>query len=198
MVRPPRNIKKDRLVNPSLFVYSYFIAGLIETVFCLIAYLWVYWNAGINTNDLLFTSQTNFFYSSGSNTEFFSNGNAYSAETQSILLGESRSSYYVTLIFSQAVHIFNCKSIRTSLFRVKILQNCSTIYGVLIAIAVGLSFTYIPPFQTFLQTNSPPWFVWIPWIGSAIFLTLYNEWRKSRMRLPSSCNSDRLKRIFLW
>ena len=42
MERPPRDSKRERLVNFALLNYQYFIAGSAESLCCLGAYLWTY------------------------------------------------------------------------------------------------------------------------------------------------------------
>jgi sodium/potassium-transporting ATPase subunit alpha len=40
MLRPPRNPKKDRLVNTRLIFHAYFVVGLLE---CFLAFTMAYW-----------------------------------------------------------------------------------------------------------------------------------------------------------
>lgn len=79
MNRPPRS-KKDRLVSANLLLYCYLQAGIIQALWCLIAYFLVFLHYGISIKSLAFS--TDDYWSSTSPDLVASNGNVYNADDQ--------------------------------------------------------------------------------------------------------------------
>eukprot|EP00972_Heterocapsa_arctica_P104662 15426481-Heterocapsa_arctica.AAC.1 len=58
MLRPPRNIKKDRMVTWQLLAHSYLFAGVMEAAASMLAYFCVFWAHGVNLSEVLGTAET--------------------------------------------------------------------------------------------------------------------------------------------
>ena len=67
-------------------------------------------------------------------------------------LEAGRTAALVTLVMSQLIHVFECKSETKSLFRIKLLSNVKLIFAVLISFAVLAAAILVPQLQTVFQT----------------------------------------------
>ncbi|KAG2533202.1 hypothetical protein JM18_000637 [Phytophthora kernoviae] len=56
MKRPPRDLKKDRLVSKSMLIYAYVVAGMVNAAGCLVAYGSVFWRKGVSFSDLFLST----------------------------------------------------------------------------------------------------------------------------------------------
>lgn len=79
MDRPPRDMKKDRLVNRPMLIYSYAVVGVLESIICFVAYLFVFVDNGVNLADLPFSSGDH--WKDDANL-LFSGGNMFNADDQ--------------------------------------------------------------------------------------------------------------------
>ena len=70
--------------------------------------------------------------------------------TQSV--EHARTAAFVTLVFTQLVHVFECKSEVRSLFTINILNNVKLILAALSSAAIVLSTVYIPALQPVFKT----------------------------------------------
>ena len=79
MDRPPRDMKRDRLVNRPMLIYSYAIVGLLESAICFVAYLFVFIDSGVSLSDLPFSSGDHW---EDDSDILFSNGKTFDADDQ--------------------------------------------------------------------------------------------------------------------
>jgi sodium/potassium-transporting ATPase subunit alpha len=131
MSRPPRNMKKDRLVDWKLLRYSYFIMGILETVTCLGAYFLVFAIHGIPASVVGFSDRTYFqagapLLTVGSRT--------FSADEQIDILYEAHAAYYLNLVFCQIAYVY-CPRV--------LMCNVPNLVFVCIAIAASISATLV-------------------------------------------------------
>ncbi len=68
----------------------------------------------------------------------------------------ARTAAFVTLVFTQLIHVFECKSEEKSIFSVPYFNNFKLIFAVLVSLAVVLGAVYLPFFRPILQTVSLP------------------------------------------
>lgn len=64
----------------------------------------------------------------------------------------ARTAAFVTLVFTQLVHVFECKSEVRSLFTINIFNNIKLVFAVLSSAAIVLSTVYIPALQPVFKT----------------------------------------------
>ena len=64
----------------------------------------------------------------------------------------ARTAALVTLVFSQLIHVFECKSENGNIFTVKYFSNLKLIAAVLISLAVITASVYLPVFQPVFST----------------------------------------------
>ncbi len=100
----------------------------------------------------------------------FSGGLASTIITRGILLGLSvltaftfvlktsqsiesaRTAAFMTLVFTQLLHVFECKSENRSLFTINILNNVKLIFAVILSAAIIFISVYVPAFQVIFGT----------------------------------------------
>eukprot|EP01094_Clydonella_sp_ATCC50884_P000582 TRINITY_DN10456_c0_g1_i1.p1 TRINITY_DN10456_c0_g1~~TRINITY_DN10456_c0_g1_i1.p1 ORF type:complete len:981 (+),score=263.73 TRINITY_DN10456_c0_g1_i1:153-3095(+) len=193
MNQPPRDIENDRLVSFPLVAYSYLEVGVLEAVVCFLAYLFTFATFGIMLPDLLFDDGAHFV--EGAELFCSSSGKCYAAESQVYILGIVASTWYVTLIVSQAFHIWMTKTRRISIFKHPLLKNRHMIAGVVIELCLMAIFILIPGLNTILGAAVPRWWVWIPGVVCGILICVFNELRKLLIRhFPKSIPS----RLLFW
>ena len=197
MLRPPRNVKTDRLVSaPSLF-YSYVVAGLGSSLVCMGCFFLVYQRAGIPVTQLAFSLDDGYFayppFTPGPNNTWISTANNQNvvvpilvaqstgrqldAIQQWDLFCESQGAWYLTLILNQFWHIWNCRTRVVSIFTHGITGNIVTIYGAVAEIAIACAVVYIPAFNqaNAFQTLPVHGIFWLPHFIFMAFIFSYNE-----------------------
>ncbi|MFA9381946.1 MAG: cation-translocating P-type ATPase, partial [Acetanaerobacterium sp.] len=69
-------------------------------------------------------------------------------------LDMARSAALMTLIVSQLIHVFECKSEKKSLFRINIFSNAKLVLAVLVSLVIALMALYWQPMATLFHTHS--------------------------------------------
>ncbi len=69
-------------------------------------------------------------------------------------LGTARTVALLTLVFSQLIHVFECKSEKKGLFQINIFTNAKLVFAVLISLAVSLLAVYWQPLAIVFRTQS--------------------------------------------
>lgn len=67
-------------------------------------------------------------------------------------IGLARTSAFVTLVLTQLIHVFECKSERRSIFRITLLNNIYLVLAVLCSLLMTLCVVYIPFLQNIFRT----------------------------------------------
>lgn len=67
-------------------------------------------------------------------------------------IGMARTGAFVTLVLTQLIHVFECKSERMSIFRIPILNNFYLVLAVLCSLLMTLGVIYIPSLQNIFKT----------------------------------------------
>uniref|UniRef100_A0A1I8AS76 Cation_ATPase_N domain-containing protein n=1 Tax=Steinernema glaseri TaxID=37863 RepID=A0A1I8AS76_9BILA len=191
MTKPPRK-RSTRLVSFSLLFYSYVIAGGFVITGATLAYLFVYWWNGISLLDLFFSAQDYFRYHAAGN--FTSNGLSFTEAEQIDIRDQAASSYYLTLVMSQAYHVWMCMTRRTSIFKHGI-NNIVTVFAVVIEVLLVIIFIYVPGIRFVMGSSPPPYQVWFFSLGVGLAMWLFNELRKYGIRKAPRNN---LVRFIKW
>jgi len=179
MLRPPRNVKKDRLISKSLLVYSYIVAGMINAGGCLIAYGAVFWRHGISFSDL-FMSAENHWVKDAKTLRI--DGNDVGASEQMEILAEACASWYIALVVCQFFHIWMLKTRRTSVLSAGVFKNKVTMYGGAMEILIVLLVVYVPGIQSFFGTATVDYVPWLIGCGAGVITCLYSESIKALAR----------------
>ena len=67
-------------------------------------------------------------------------------------LETARSAALLTLVFTQLVHVFECKSEEKSLFTINIFNNMKLVFAVIVSAAIALAAVFFPPLQPVFRT----------------------------------------------
>ena len=76
-------------------------------------------------------------------------------------IGMARTGAFVTLVLTQLIHVFECKSERRSIFRIPIFNNMYLVLAVLCSLLMTLGVVYIPSLQSIFKTVPLGWNEWL-------------------------------------
>jgi Ca2+-transporting ATPase len=77
----------------------------------------------------------------------------------------ARTSAFVTLVMTQLIHVFECKSERRNIFEINIFSNIYLVLAVMCSITMILSAVYLPMLQPVFKTVSLSWNEWALVLG---------------------------------
>lgn len=199
MSRKPRDPKRDRLVSPTLLVYSYLISGIIISFASFLAYMFVYKQHNVWLSDFPLKDSNN------SNGNFFSlsakgpvtiprTGEIFTVSQQKDIFSQAATAFYITLTVTQFTHIWVCKTRVNSIF-VHGFGNISTFYGVAIGLVLVIFFSYVPGVHNFCGSAVVNWTPWAVVPVAGVILWVYNEVYKFFFRrFPD----NRIVKIVAW
>ncbi|KAK3328077.1 hypothetical protein B0T19DRAFT_182658 [Cercophora scortea] len=173
MVRPPRRIGVDRLVDWKLIVQSYGFVGVIET---LSSFAMSYWY--LERNGISFS------------TLWFSFGNlpdTIDPDFYAQKLNEASSIYFVNLVVMQWFNLLAVRTRRLSIFQHPPLFNKRTrnyylFPAILFALVMALFWLYIPSLQAVLATARVPVEYWFLPMSFGLGVMFLDEARKFGVR----------------
>ena len=146
MLRPPRNPKKDKLVDWKLLLQSYGFIGTLETVSSFSMAYWYAQRRGVHFSLL-----------------WFGYGNYGNLDPDFVarVLNEASSIYFVNLVVMQWFNLMALRTRRLSIFQHppafnKRTQNLYLFPAILFAVTMIFVFCYIPGLQTTVNTTSVP------------------------------------------
>lgn len=175
MDRPPRNRKVDRLVRPSLLMYCYAQAGMIEAAACFLAYFVVYSTNGVTPGDL---------FNFGVDEDFLlKSGVVLTLDEQIRIVMMAMTAFYATLVMSQFVHVFVCKTRFVPMLEHGVFNNSMMNYGVMVELGIMIAIIFIPSLDTafFAYGRQPFEFFWFFLISGAMLIG-WGELRKYLIR----------------
>ena len=173
LTHPPRNIKKDRLVNWQLIVQSYGIVGVLQTVASFAMSFWYLERQGIPFNQLWFSFGQ---IPEGIEPDY------YLAKTNG-----ASSIYFVNLVVMQWFNLMATRIRRLSIFQHPPLfnretQNWYLFPAIIFSLAMAIFWLYIPPLQPVLGTTAVPVEHWFLPFAFGMFQLLLDEARKFAVR----------------
>lgn len=175
LCKPPRNIKKDRLVDWRLMLHSYLVLGSIMTI-C--SFSMSYW----------WLERQNFYFS----TLWWSFGD-YSLAPVDVqanstnLLNKASGIYFVTLVVMQWFNAMATRNRYLSIFTHpplfnKATQNLHLVPAIIFALIIVFIFCYIPGLQSVAGTSTIPVIHWFLPMAFGIGLLSLDELRKAGVR----------------
>ena len=183
MRRLPRNVHTDHLVTASLVAYSYLEIGVVEAIACLTSYIVAFATFGISMTDIAFTDDKYFEDDSEDLCINDDEDDCYDSSQQINILQQVTATWYMTLIISQAFHIWMCKTRRVSFFKHPPFDNKAMIVGVIIELLLMVIFVFIPGLNTeVMSTDIPFWWSWLPGVICGVSICVFNEARKKAIR----------------
>jgi sodium/potassium-transporting ATPase subunit alpha len=186
MQRKPRDPKKDRLVSPTLLLYSYVVAGFILSAACMAAMTMVYNQNGIKLSDFYqpdLNSDKGAFFTllSTKSVTIERTGRTYTPEEQHRIFSKGITTFYIALTVGQFGHVWSCKTRFNSLF-VHGFENKSMFYGIGLGFFLVIFFCYIPGVHKFVGSYYANWTGWVWAIIAGFVLLIYNEGIKYHFR----------------
>jgi sodium/potassium-transporting ATPase subunit alpha len=173
---PPRNHKKDHLINLKIYTQSYLFIGVMETV-CAhsMFFLYMYKEAGIPFRELvfLFEGYTEGFhgYTTAELTHFNTVGQCV---------------YFVTLVILQWGNILSIRNKRLSILQAdpirKERRNPWLLVSILISLCIAIFVTEVPGIQSLFGTASVPIEFWLIPLPLALGILFMDEIRKLIVR----------------
>ncbi|KAJ4990386.1 h k atpase alpha [Stagonosporopsis vannaccii] len=153
MLRPPRNPRKDRLVNTRLIFHAYFVIGLLQ---CFLSFTMAFWY--LETQGIPFNAMW---------LKYGEYDEPFTADFINEKVNTASSIYFVTLVVMQLFNLLATRTRRLSIFQQppvfnKETQNWLLFPGMLFAIVVVFIFCYIPGLQNTIDTRQVPvehWFL---------------------------------------
>ncbi|KAK4498702.1 hypothetical protein PRZ48_009212 [Zasmidium cellare] len=174
--QPPRNVKKDHLINLKIYAQSYLFIGVMETVCAHAMYFLYYWrHVRIPIGDLWFVFEG---YSAGFH--------GYTQDELTHFNTVGQSVYFVTLVILQLGNILSIRNKRLSIFQAdpirKERRNPWLLLSAIISISIAIFVTEEPGIQSLFGTGSVPiefWFIPVP---LAVGILCMDEIRKVVVR----------------
>jgi sodium/potassium-transporting ATPase subunit alpha len=173
---PPRNHKKDHLINLKIYTQSYLFIGVMETV-CAhsMFFLYFYKKAGIPFRDLVFLFEG---YTDGFH--------GYTADELAHFNVVGQCVYFVTLVILQWGNIMSIRNKRLSILQAdpirKERRNPWLIVSILISLAIAIFVTEVPGIQSLFGTASIPIEFWLLPLPLALGILVMDEIRKLIVR----------------
>ena len=173
MLRPPRNPKKDRLVNTRLIFHAYFFIGLFQ---CFLSFAMAFWY--METKGVPFSAM---FLKFGEYDE------QYDADYITEVANQASSVYFVTLVVMQMFNLLATRTRRLSIFQQpplfnKDTQNWTIFPAMVFAVVVVFIFCYIPSLQSTIDTRAVSVQHWFLPAAFGLGLLLLDEARKYCVR----------------
>ncbi|KAI0471196.1 hypothetical protein F4859DRAFT_484726 [Xylaria cf. heliscus] len=173
LLRKPRDVKKDRLVNWQLIIHSYGVIGILETVTSFFVSFWYLQRNGIPFSQLWFSFGK---IPDGVDPDYY-------AEK----LNVASSIYFVNLVVMQWFNLLAVRTRRWSIFQHppalnKTTQNLYIFPAILFSLSMALLWLYIPQLHSVLGTLPIPLEHWFFPFAFGTFILLFDETRKFIVR----------------
>lgn len=173
---PPRNHKKDHLINLKIYAQSYLFIGVMETI-CAhsMFFLYMYRHAGIPAHALFFAFEK---YSAG----FYGYTEAQLSHFNTV----GQSVYFVTLVILQWGNMLSIRNKRLSILQAdpisKKRRNPWLLASALVSLAIAIFVTEEPGIQSIFGTGGVPIEFWLIPVPLALGILVMDEMRKFVVR----------------
>ncbi|THC93834.1 hypothetical protein EYZ11_006686 [Aspergillus tanneri] len=174
---PPRNHKKDHLINVKVYVQSYLFMGVMETVCAHAMYFLYYWKyTGIPIRSLFFAYEkyTDGFY-------------GYTQDQLTQFNTRGQSVYFICLLILQWGNILSVRNKRLSILQAdpirKKRRNVWLLGSLVISLSIAVFVTEEPGLQSIFGTASAPLEFWFIPIPLALGILCMDEIRKLVVRV---------------
>ncbi|KAI1372551.1 Na,H/K antiporter P-type ATPase [Hypoxylon crocopeplum] len=173
LLRRPRNVKKDRLVNWQLVTHAYGVLGMIETIASFAMAYWYLERNGIPFRVLWFS--------------FGDLPDRIDPDYYATKLNEASSIYFVNLVVMQWFNLLAVRTRRWSIFQHppafnSKTQNLYILPAIVFAVSMAILWLYIPQLQPALGTSPVPVEHWFLPFAFGLFILIFDEGRKFLVR----------------
>ena len=174
---PPRNPRKDHLINLRIYGQAYLFVGVMEAFSAhAMFFVYMYNAAGLTFHDLIFAFEK---YTDGFHGYTQDQLNQFNYTGQCV--------YFVTLVIMQWGNILSVRSKRMSLLQADPVRparrNPWLPLAMLISLVIAIFVTEVPGLQTLFLTSSVPIKYWFIPLGLALGVLTMDEIRKLLVRL---------------
>ncbi|KAL0487780.1 sodium/potassium-transporting ATPase subunit alpha [Acrasis kona] len=181
MVRKPRSITKERLVNPQLLLHAYLFTGLYESIAAFTMffyYMWVYGGLSIHDLTLLFSGYQDGFQ-----------GKTISELNETFFAGQTV--FFVTLVLVQFGNLMSTRTRYLSFFQHNPIRgrakNHKLFVAMVVSTCIAIFVVYLPLFNIVFRTRDIPTEFWFIPLGWAVLYFCIDELRKLIIRrIPPS------------
>lgn len=173
---PPRNHKRDHLINTKIYVQAYLFTGFMETCTAHAMFFLYYWQvAGIPIKDLFFAFEK---YSDGFH--------GYTQDELTQFNAAGQCVYFVTLVILQWGNILAVRNRRLSIVQADPItqkrRNPWLMLSMLISLCIAIFVTEVPGIQSLFGTASVPIRFWLIPLPLALGILCMDEMRKLVVR----------------
>ncbi|RFN50705.1 sodium/potassium-transporting atpase subunit alpha [Fusarium flagelliforme] len=173
---PPRNHKRDHLINAKIYTQAYLFTGTMETITAhAMFFLYMWRHAKLSASDLFFLFEG---YSEGYH--------GYTKDELTKFNNTGQCVYFITLVFLQWGNILAVRNRRLSIFQAnpitKAHRNPWLILSMLISLCIAIFVTEVPGIQKLFDTESVPIEFWLIPIPLGLGILLVDEIRKFFVR----------------
>jgi sodium/potassium-transporting ATPase subunit alpha len=173
---PPRNHKKDHLINLKIYGQAYLFIGVMETVCAHAMFFLYYWrHAKIPLRDLFFAFEG---YTEGFHGYTQAELNHFNTVGQGV--------YFVTLVIMQFGNLLSVRSKRMSILQADPFRserrNPWLLAGMAVSLAIAIFVTMEPGIQSIFGTATVPIEFWLIPIPLALGILMMDEVRKVFVR----------------
>jgi len=174
---PPRNHKRDHLINFRIYAQAYLFMGFMETITAhsmFFLYMWKYARIPASSLFFAFENYTEGFY-------------GYTTEELQHFNTTGQCVYFVTLVILQWGNILSVRNRRLSIVQAdpirKKRRNPWLLLSMAISLAIAIFVTEVPGIQTLFVTAPVPIEFWLIPIPLALGILCMDELRKLAVRL---------------
>jgi len=172
LLRKPRNVKKDKLVDWRLLFHAYIFLGVQETIASFAMSYWYAQRRGVHFSGLWLS---------------YGNYPDYNGPYVQQVLAEASSIYFVNLVIMQWFNLMATRTRRLSIFQQppafnKETQNLALFPAILFALVVIFIFLYIPGLNTAINASKiPVEYFFLP-LAFGLWILFTDEVRKYYVR----------------
>ncbi|KAJ3286152.1 hypothetical protein HDU79_006725 [Rhizoclosmatium sp. JEL0117] len=183
MTRPPRNPKRDRLVNGQMFIHVYLFIGIMQCVFSFAMYF-TYWylEAGIPFSQLVFM-----YGALTTDPVVFPNGASMPLSDITKYSNGGNSVYFVCLVICQVFgNMYASRTRYNSVFQQNPFwgptKNLKLLYATAVSLSVAALFVYLPWLNNVFNSAPIPAMYWFLPLPCGLFIIMMDELRKLAVR----------------
>jgi sodium/potassium-transporting ATPase subunit alpha len=179
MLRPPRNLKTDRLVNVNLLAQSYGLIGIIETLTSFAMSFWYLQSKSIPFSAL--------WFSFGDTSRLPASTRALGPEYLTRHYNIASAIYFVNLVIMQFFSLMALRTRHLSLFShppvgKKATRNLLLFPAMAFALIIAAIFVYFPSLQGVVGSGNVPVWHWFLPVAFGVVVLGIDEGRKAGVR----------------
>eukprot|EP00047_Mylnosiga_fluctuans_P005096 m.238404 g.238404 ORF g.238404 m.238404 type:complete len:1008 (+) comp13298_c0_seq1:69-3092(+) len=172
MHRPPRDVKKDRLVSWRFIAFAYGYIGMFESAVAFVMFFWYMSTRGFSVGDLLFA------YDDWGNEGYRGYPTAYQQDS----LNVGQSIFFLTLVIVQFGNALSIRTRRVSALPPHHPVNIYMLGGIGCSFAIAMFLVNIPIFNSAFNTAPVPYEYFLLPFAAAFVLMFWDELRKLAVR----------------